>query len=159
MNFLIFMILECEKSKLISPHRKIDRCHILYGTLYTIPHSFPQLGVSISLGIYVIGDRKSKFSIQFCFFEVTKKCTKFYMGIVFRDKPISATNWSREDFSTTAPTYFFTENTLLNALEAFGHSIDRFGWVKVIKNRMEFRKVAIKFINIQRKLIKFSENQ
>ena len=50
----------------------------------------------------------------------------------FRDGPISATNWSWEDFNTAAPTYFLTENPFLNVLEALGHSINRFGVVKGI---------------------------
>ena len=54
------------------------------------------------------------------------------MGVEFGDKPISVNNWSSDDFSTTSPTYFFTENSFQNVLGASLHAIDRFGWVKVI---------------------------
>ena len=88
-----------------------------------------------------------------------KPCIKIGVGPWNFDGPISATNWSWEDFSTTAPTYFFMENPFLNVLGALGHSIDRFGLVKVITWPSVEMRINENQWNINEKQWKINENQ
>ena len=56
----------------------------------------------------------------------------------FSNWSVSASIWSREDFRTTAPTYFLIGNPFPIDLRVFGHHINRLDDPNVVKVKRKF---------------------